>query len=423
LKKISEEGKNHRDTTIQACHKAEEAFKRVQALFAEERWAEVENEGRVLIADHTPYSGDAYDMRIKALISLRETERAIDVARSKARIEADRSETDFLIGKMYLSAGNLSLGRQFIIGCCKMNLDNRKCMTLWAKIRQIEMVIDKVEKNQMLLRDSVDALHGLLDLAEKEASPEEPYFDQNYPLLFSGFKQPVLKWLCTKQAKRKEEVEAERLCGEASKLDSANADHYAVVIGEMYLVQGRYEEAIDKFRQAKNMNPRNKDVAGLLQEAEKVKREKMRTKYYDILGVQKDSTAEEIKKAHSRLVRKYHPDKHPEDEAKKAAEKKMHDINAAYDVLSDKKKRQQYDAGFDPNDPQAGAQGFHPGGGHGFGGGFGGGGFHFNMDDLADMFAGAHHGYHGQQQRGRKKQQGRNSGGGGGGFGFFRDDL
>ncbi len=94
-----------------------------------------------------------------------------------------------------------------------------------------------------------------------------------------------------------------------------------------------------------------------------------RQDYYDTLGVKRNASAEEIRKAYRRLARKYHPDVNPGD---KAAEERFKQIQEAYRVLNDPKKRQMYDQlGFYSEHAQPGA-GYQPGGGAGFGFDFGG---------------------------------------------------
>ena len=72
--------------------------------------------------------------------------------------------------------------------------------------------------------------------------------------------------------------------------------------------------------------------------------------YYEVMGVPKNATEEEIKKAYRKLAKQYHPDLHPGD---KEAEAKFKELNEAYEVLSDKEKKARYDqfgrAGVDPN--------------------------------------------------------------------------
>ena len=108
--------------------------------------------------------------------------------------------------------------------------------------------------------------------------------------------------------------------------------------------------------------------------------------YYEVLGVQKNATDEELKKAFRKLAKKYHPDANPDNKAE--AEQKFKEVNEAYEILSDKQKRQMYDQfGFD------GPQGFNGGQGGGYysyGSGFDGfGGFSDFGDfgDLGDIFS------------------------------------
>ena len=78
--------------------------------------------------------------------------------------------------------------------------------------------------------------------------------------------------------------------------------------------------------------------------------------YYEVLGVDKKASAEEIKKAYRKLAKKYHPDLHPDDES---AHKKFTEINEAYEVLSDPEKRNKYDT-FGANANFSGGQNFDP---------------------------------------------------------------
>ena len=141
--------------------------------------------------------------------------------------------------------------------------------------------------------------------------------------------------------------------------------------------------------------------------------------FYKTLGVSEDASESDIKKAYRKLSRKYHPDLNPGDAA---AEKKFKEISEAYDVLSDKKQREEYD-----QIRRYGASGMGGFGGGGFGGGsytgypgadaFGGfsnGGAGINIDDLLG-------GLFGSSASGSQRSAGFTSadfgGMGGGGFG------
>ncbi|MEW4452203.1 J domain-containing protein [Bremerella sp. JC817] len=133
--------------------------------------------------------------------------------------------------------------------------------------------------------------------------------------------------------------------------------------------------------------------------------------YYQILGVSRSATQEEIRKAYKKLAQKYHPDLNPDDEAAKT---KFKEIQNAYDVIGDAEKRKKYDQfGSNYEHMGAGGPGGGPGGFHqwrsqGGPGGPGGSQFEFDLGDLfgggggggfADMFGGGFGGGGGGRRR------------------------
>jgi molecular chaperone DnaJ len=115
-----------------------------------------------------------------------------------------------------------------------------------------------------------------------------------------------------------------------------------------------------------------------------VRREWFDKDYYKVLGVAKNASAAEIKKAYRKLAQQHHPDANPGDTQ---AEDRFKEISAAYDVLGDEDKRKQYDQVRDMAASGFGSGG-SPGGGGGLGGGFPGGVRFEDLGDLGDLFGG-----------------------------------
>ena len=148
--------------------------------------------------------------------------------------------------------------------------------------------------------------------------------------------------------------------------------------------------------------------------------------YYDVLGVDRDASQKQIKKAYRKLAQKYHPDRNPDDTA---AEERFKEVQEAYDTLGDPDKRKQYDRGgrnpFGGRGPAGGQNPFGNGqnpfgsgtrvrfeqrgeGGTSFGDLFGGAGGGGGLNDLfGQFFGGARAGAGRQQQRGGRRQSGR----------------
>lgn len=179
---------------------------------------------------------------------------------------------------------------------------------------------------------------------------------------------------------------------------------------------GDWEAAVRELKAIAESNPQEAGMAKEIRQAELELKKSKRKDFYKILGVERDATDNDIKKAYRRLAIVHHPDKNPDDVD---AADKFKEIGEAYETLSDAEKRARYDSGEDLIDPSD----MFPGGADGFPGGMnlnpemlfnmmgggGGGGFTFSTG------GGGGHPFGASSARG-----GQGSGGGGfpPGFGF-----
>src|SRR6184192_3886861 len=111
-----------------------------------------------------------------------------------------------------------------------------------------------------------------------------------------------------------------------------------------------------------------------------VRREWLEKDYYQVLGVPKNASQADIKKAYRKLAQQHHPDANA---GNKDAEERFKEVSAAYDVLGDAAKRKEYDGVREMAASGSGFGGF--GGPGGFGGGGPEGGFRFETGDLGDL--------------------------------------
>jgi DnaJ family protein C protein 7 len=142
---------------------------------------------------------------------------------------------------------------------------------------------------------------------------------------------------------------------DANKSISLNENYMKAYIrrGQIYMGLKLFEEARFDFQKVKESEPGNKEVINLLENAKKEEKKAKKRDYYKILDLKPDANENDIRKAYKKLALKWHPDRNNEsDETKQMAEKKFRDISDAYSVLSDAKKKQMYDSGVDPLNPE-----------------------------------------------------------------------
>ncbi|CAO3663785.1 unnamed protein product [Umbelopsis ramanniana] len=184
--------------------------------------------------------------------------------------------------------------------------------------------------------------------------------------------------------KQKKYQDALADCNKALELDSTFTKVYSRRAA-CYMELEEYEDAVRDYKQLSDAEPGNREYHNLLRKAELELKKSQRKDYYKILGLGKDASDSEIKKAYRKLALQYHPDKNAGDEK---AEARFKEIGEAYAILSDPQKKQRFDSGVDLDGGMGGgfdganvdindvfAQMFGGGGGGGFGaGGFPGNG-------------------------------------------------
>ncbi|KAF2274940.1 TPR-like protein [Westerdykella ornata] len=143
---------------------------------------------------------------------------------------------------------------------------------------------------------------------------------------------------------------------------------------------GNWEEAVREYKAIQEANPSEPGIAKEIRNAELELKKSKRKDYYKILGISKDATEQDIKKAYRKLAIVHHPDKNPDDD--QAAER-FKEIQEANETLSDPQKRARYDSGEDLIDPSE----MFSGGGFGGMGGMGGG-VQIDPEMLFNMFGG-----------------------------------
>lgn len=220
-----------------------------------------------------------------------------------------------------------------------------------------------------------------------------------------GTNSKILQNRAMARLKIKEYKAAVADCNEALKLDPTYTKARktrAKALGE----SGNWEQAVKDLKELAESNPEEPGIQKEIRSAELELKKSKRKDYYKILGIEKDASEQDIKKAYRKLAIVHHPDKNPGEE--EAAER-FKDIGEAYECLSDAQKRERYDSGADLEEMLAGS-----GGGHPFGGGGMGGGVQIDPEMLFQMFG------QGGGMGGMGGMPGMGSSGGGGRAGGFR---
>ncbi|MCQ2816491.1 MAG: DnaJ domain-containing protein [archaeon] len=256
-------------------------------------------------------------------------------------------EFDFLLAKAYYYNGEYPKAKTQMRALLLNNMELEKYTDLQNKIDQIEDL--KAKANKLFKEGKLDeAIAEYTKLIEFDPS------NKNFNAVILGNRS-----LCYK--KQDKLMEALKDVNLALKLNPNYVSGY-LRRGNVYMAMKMYDDAKDDFTKVKTLQPNNTEVDNLIKQAVNSTSKARKRDYYQILGLDRNATPDQIKKAYRKLALKWHPDRNAEsEESKKIAQQKFIDIGDAYSVLSDPKKKQMYDAGADPLNPETGGM---PGGMH-----------------------------------------------------------
>lgn len=169
----------------------------------------------------------------------------------------------------------------------------------------------------------------------------------------------------------KKPEKARQYCDEALRLNPHSIP--AIISKAKRLINTEsFDEAIrllEKANEEAEGASEDQRILKTLQDAQTALRRSKTKDYYKVLGVDREANQREIKKAHRKMTKQYHPDKYRGSLTPEAIQTKMSAINEAYEVLSDPELKERFDNGDDPNSQEQRGHPFQQGGGHPFGGG------------------------------------------------------
>ncbi|KAJ2396999.1 hypothetical protein GGI05_000863 [Coemansia sp. RSA 2603] len=334
----------------------------------------------------------------------------------------DLETLNMLADLHFLALNEPDRGMDSVRACLKSDPDNKRCKATYTRLRSLQRKVAKVESDREKRKWNacnravapLSGKNGLL--ADVDAMYAEFIVAANIPASVpSKLTTRLAGFACEGFTNTKKWDNALDHCARVLAADPDNVD----ALGNQFDAQlegGKLEQAqgtlakLESIASSGGGGVNQQKMHERRMKLENQKRLASRKDYYKILGVDKDASSSEIKKAFRKLAHQWHPDRYRGDLPKDEVEEKMADINLAYEVLMDEEKRASFDQGHDPNDPTGGAGPGGPGGGFG---GFGGHPFVFRQGGGGQggrpMFF---------QQGGGGQQFSFQFGGGGGGFPF-----
>lgn len=303
-----------------------------------------------------PWDPDLRMMRADCHKQMGDYISAISDIKPTTKLISDNTGAYLQLSELHYDMGELEDALREIRECLKLDPDHKECFPFYKKMKKLNKQMTTAQ--DLINRGEYEEALSKLKQALKTES--------RIPSLVGALRRQM----CHCHLKLQNPNDAIRQCNEALKLDENDVDALCDR-AEANILNEQYDEAVNDYQKAKNINENLHKVQEGLERALRLQKQSKKRDYYKILGLKRTATKREIMKSYRKLAVQWHPD-HYEGDDKKKAEKMFIDIAAAKEVLSDPEKRAKYDSGEDPLDPEAQQGGGGPWqqGGFPFGEGF-----------------------------------------------------
>ena len=353
-----------------------EDFEKINEKMKEQKWDDVEELSKKLLNDASSFK-ELQKIYIQACLELCKFQPIIEYINNdvSSYTKSKDEEFNYLLAKAYYFKGDYDSAKREINNLIRQGFNDDKFAKLKRHIDGINNA--KLKANNYFKNNNYD--QAIVEYTKLlEFDPENKNF---MSIILTN------RALCLK--KQVKNMEALKDVDQAIQYNPNYSTAYirrALIYEELKM----FDDAKSDLSKAKELDPRNTKIDGYMNEANQ-KSEKARNRdYYQILGINRNATQADIKKAYRKLALKYHPDRNSESEqTKKVAQRKFQDVSDAYSVLSDPKKKEMFDQGVDPLNPET-ASGAEPAGPDGpkmnmhFSGG--------DPDEIFKMFFGGNNG-------------------------------
>ncbi|XP_069105211.1 dnaJ homolog subfamily C member 3-like [Argopecten irradians] len=312
-----------------------------------------------------PWDIELREIRSECYMAQGDYFKAVGDIRSTTKLRSDNTPAFLKLSLLYYDMGDAENSLINIRECLKLDPDHKECYPHYKKVKKLVKQLQSAQdlRNEKQYEDCIAKAHQILTT--------EP--------TVTLYIMKAKSFLCHCHSRAGNIKDAFAICNEILDLEPENIE--AVMDrAETYLVNEQFDKAVNDYQFAVNIDGDNRQAKEGLDKAQKLLKQSQKRDYYKILGIKRTARKKEIMKAYKKLAKKWHPDRYKGDDKAKA-EKMFVDIAAAKEVLTDPDKRQQFDNGEDPLDPEQQQQG----GGHHWHQGFnpfgsgGGGGFNFKF--------------------------------------------